>query len=156
MTFFRSSSRVIALLALACVVFCGCGDSGPKRYRISGTVTHEGKPVPVGTVMFEPDSSKGNKGAAGATAIKDGKFDSEADGVGFIGGPHRITVQAFDGVVVNEEFAPHGTPLDDGDLYVESFDLPEGDATLDIELTERSSSSSNKNQKRSMDFPGPP
>lgn len=140
MTSFRLSSLTLALLASLCLCFSGCSDRGPKRYRISGTVTYDGKPVPIGTVMFEPDSSKGNSGAAGLTAIKDGKFDSEADGVGFIGGPHRITVQAFDGKVVNEEYEPFGTALDGGDLYVESFDLPEGDATLDIEMTERGSS----------------
>ncbi|MFW6114582.1 MAG: hypothetical protein ACOC7K_02480 [bacterium] len=91
-------------------------------------------------MMFEPDASQGNSGASGAVAIKDGKFDSAEDGTGFVGGPHRITIQAFDGKNPDPEFTPYGSPLDDGDLYVESFDLPEEDVTLDIELTERKDS----------------
>ncbi len=125
------------LIAAACVCLLGCGgDKGPKRYRISGTVTYQGEPVPMGTVMFEPDSSAGNSGAAGSAAIKDGKFDSGADGVGFVGGPHRITVQAFDGKNPDPDFNPYGSPIGGGDLYVKSFDLPVGDATLDIELAD--------------------
>ena len=130
------STLAFALVAVVCLGSTGCGESGPKRYRISGTVTYKGEPVPAGTVMFEPDSSAGNSGAPGSAAIKDGKFDSAEDGAGFIGGPHRITIQAFDGKNPDPEYTPYGNPIGDGDLYVKSFDLPVGDATLDVELTE--------------------
>jgi len=45
--------------------------------------------VPVGTIVFEPDVTKGNKGAAGVARIKDGTFDTrQDDGRGKVGGPH--------------------------------------------------------------------
>ncbi len=126
------SASILVVLAL---FICGCAEKGPKRYRIHGTVTYKGEPVPIGTIMYEPDSSKDNSGPAGSAAIKDGKFDSDLDGKGFSGGPQRITIQGFDGKNPDPEFSPYGNTLGD-DLYVKSFDLPHEDVELDIEMTE--------------------
>ena len=38
---------------------CGLGDGLP-RYRVSGTVTYDGKLVPKGFITFTPDTSRGN------------------------------------------------------------------------------------------------
>jgi hypothetical protein len=32
----------------------GCGDGGPPRYVVSGTVTWRGEPLPAGQIVFEP------------------------------------------------------------------------------------------------------
>ena len=41
--------------ALIAVVSGGCGgDRGPERVVVSGTVTHNGKPIPEGVIRFVP------------------------------------------------------------------------------------------------------
>jgi len=63
-----SAAAVMALLA-------GCSDDGiGKRYSVTGTVNHAGKPVASGKITFKPadDKAKGSRGAYGD--IKDGKY----------------------------------------------------------------------------------
>lgn len=112
----------------------GCGQSGPPRYHVSGTVTYQGEPVPVGSILFQPDPTKGNSGPYGNAAIKDGKYDTRLDGQPTCGGSQIVIVQAFDGEHFTE-YTPYGAPLGDG--YQQPHELPKKDATLDIELTER-------------------
>lgn len=120
---------VVALVGLT----AGCGQKGPTRYRVSGSVTFKGQPVPVGAIQFNPDTSKGNSGAAAFAGIKAGRFDSATDGLGTVGGPQIVTVEAFDGKVVDRDLLPNGKPLVRG--FRKSYDLPKAaDATLDIEL----------------------
>lgn len=64
------------LVALLSVVL-GCGEGGT---HVSGKVTFQGKPVPQGKVYILPDSSAGNSGAAGYADIKDGMYDTSAEG----------------------------------------------------------------------------
>lgn len=81
-----------ASLALVCFG-CGGGETGPQRYRVSGTVTYGGMPVPAGTIVFEPDASAGAKGPQGTARIEDGKFDTDtADGRGVVGGTHIVRI----------------------------------------------------------------
>jgi hypothetical protein len=79
------------------VVLVGCSsEAGPTRYRVSGEVKFDGKPVPFGEVLFTPDSAKGNSGAQGIATILDGKYDtagSRAPGVA--GGPMVVRVTAL-------------------------------------------------------------
>ena len=103
----------LVLIALA----AGCGQSGPERYRMSGSVTFDGKPVPAGEVQFEP----AEKGIGGGFApIRDGKYDTDDDGRGHLGGEHRVQIVGFDGLVdpnnpdsaAKVMFAPYNTTLD--------------------------------------------
>jgi hypothetical protein len=59
----------LVVLAAGCVAGCG-GNDRPTTYPLTGTVTFDGKPVPVGTVTVLPDAGGGGLGAA--VAIKDG------------------------------------------------------------------------------------
>lgn len=61
-TLFRSLALVLLLGAL------GCSKSG----KITGTVTYDGKPVPLATLTFHPE-----KGQAVSTEIEDGNFTLE-------------------------------------------------------------------------------
>ncbi|WP_146431112.1 hypothetical protein [Blastopirellula retiformator] len=122
------------LLLSAMLLGCSGGDAA-DAFRIQGTVTHQGKPVPIGSIIFQPDGSKGNSGAYGSAAIKDGQFDTRNNGQPMVGGPHLVIVEAFDGVDPNPDFAPYGKSL--GESYQEAFELPEEDTTLNIELTDR-------------------
>ena len=82
----------------ASVVFCtsvflvlasvlpGCGDSGPKKYPVNGTVSYNGRPLPTGTVMFVPE--EGGPPAV-STIGDDGSYRLEA-----VAGRHRVGVTA--------------------------------------------------------------
>lgn len=68
---FATMSLLVGALALA-----GCGKEPANVVHVSGTVTFDGKPVPLGMIVFEPDPSKSNSGRQGHADIKDGKFDT--------------------------------------------------------------------------------
>ncbi|MCC9606889.1 hypothetical protein LOC68_15605 [Blastopirellula sp. JC732] len=124
----------LGAIVLAGMLLLGCQRDEISRHRLSGTVTYHGKPVPAGAIFFEPDASQGNSGAPSYAQIKEGKFDTAAEnGLGFIGGPHVVTIEAFDGKAVND-YAPFGVSLTPGKSYVKKFDLPSEDAELTIEM----------------------
>lgn len=117
----RDTKSEVLLIVCALVFFIsGCGSGGPQTYHVSGTVTLDGRPVPAGSVLFEPDQSKGNKGPAGFAKIKDGKFDTRTNGRGTLGGPHVVKIIALDGIPAEE--MPEGTPL--APEYTTQVDLP--------------------------------
>jgi hypothetical protein len=61
-------------VAVLCVSICGCGESGPPKYPVTGAVTYQGKPLPTGAVMFFP-----TKGVpVGGTIAADGTYRFEA------------------------------------------------------------------------------
>jgi len=121
------TSKVWMLLVAGCLAACGCGggaEPGPARFRLSGKVTFDGKPVPVGTIYFEPES-----GPAGNAQIKDGQYDT-ANGKGIVGGAHTVMIEGYDG---------HGAnPGEMGKPIFKPFrakqDLPASDGTKDFEI----------------------
>lgn len=108
----------------------GCGQRAPTLYHVSGTVTFGGKPVPAGSIVFEPDTSKGNQGPAGFASIKDGKYDTRDAGRGTVGGPHVVRITGLDGVPAEE--LPQGTPL--FPEYTTEIDMPKKNATQDFDV----------------------
>ena len=74
-----------AIVSLSLSICLGCGESGPANYSLSGTVTHNGNPVPSGEVFLRPEIGPG-----GFAMIKDGKYET-IDGHGFQGGKSKIT-----------------------------------------------------------------
>ena len=137
MTFVGASGyRSLWPLLLAVLLFGCSGETGPQRYRVSGSVTHKGAPVPIGVIQFTPDATKGNSGPPAFADIKDGKYDTQVSGKGFIGGPQIVAIDAFSGKNVDPDLLPSGEPIMVG--YQKAFDLPKDqDVTLDIELTEK-------------------
>lgn len=125
------------LVVLLLIAAPGCsGEEGPARYRVSGTITHRGEPVPVGVIQFMPDSSQGNNGPAGFADIKDGKFDTELAGKGTIGGPHLVMVDAFSGKNINLDVSPNGDTLVAGYQKRVTLEMA-AETKLDLELTEK-------------------
>jgi hypothetical protein len=123
----------VALGALFICSGCGGAADGPKRYDVSGTITYGGQPVLAGTIMFEPDASKGNKGPAGYAEIRDGKYDTRGEaGKGTIGGPHVVRITGLDPSKAVPDLLPDGPPLFSD--YQTTADLPEADATQDFEV----------------------
>jgi hypothetical protein len=81
--------------ALLILPILGCGDSGglPARYRISGTVTYNGKPLEQGNINFVPDGPGGRP--AGGT-ISDGQYTLTTQDLndGAVPGKYKVSVVA--------------------------------------------------------------
>src|SRR5689334_1452970 len=116
-----TNPRVLAAFAsLSLLALAGCGESGPQRFNVSGTVTYAGQPLPAGVIWFDPDFSKQNDGPQGYAFIKEGKFDSATTESGPSGGPHVVRIEGFDGKPGEE--LPMGKPMFHD--FSQSVDLP--------------------------------
>jgi len=119
------------LLALAAV---GCGQAQSDTFHVSGQVTFDGKPVPAGTILFQPDKSQGASGPAGLAIIRNGTFDTAApDGRGTTGGAQRVQITGLDGKPV--EMGPQGVPI--FPAHNETILLPQADSTHDFDITKK-------------------
>lgn len=103
------------LLTIGVFVFAlslaGCGKTESENVvQVSGTAAYQGQPIPMGMIIFEPDSAKGNRGPQGYADIKDGKFDTRSSGKGVAAGPLIVRITGGDGVAP-EAFSPLGKPL---------------------------------------------
>ena len=68
---------ILGAFALTSVVGCGV-----RRIPVAGTVTLDGQPLNVGTLVFTPDETKGNTSKIVCLSrIKDGHYDLETNGV---------------------------------------------------------------------------
>ena len=65
----KTALTLATLLAVA-----GCGDSGPRRYPVTGEVTWEGQPLPDGDILFTPPGG----GVPDAGKIVAGEFKLRA------------------------------------------------------------------------------
>ena len=128
----RFGGMSAALATVSLIVGCGAGD-GPSRFDVSGTVTHNGQPIPRGTIQFQPDASQGNSGPAASADIVDGKYDTSSQGSGTVGGPHIVIIQGFDGKARPEDELLLGEPLFED--YKTTADMPTsaGD-TVDFQI----------------------
>jgi hypothetical protein len=118
---------ISALLILSC---SGCGPTEAPRYHLSGNITFNGKPIPKGTILFDPDLAAGHDGAQGYANIENGKFDTKISGRGHCGGKVLLRIHGGDGAPLPE--LPFGNPL-----FPETslpLELPTADAVRDIEV----------------------
>jgi hypothetical protein len=103
---------------LAGALLLGCANNNEQqRFRVSGSVTFDGKPIPYGEVLITPDAAKKNSGAQAIAQIRDGRYDtSTAGGKGYGGGPAIIRVTGFDragGKLLCEQEFPVELPRED-------------------------------------------
>lgn len=124
--------RLISLaLILPLVTILGCGQSGPVKYTVNGSIEMpDGKPVPAGEISFEPDASAGNTGPGSMAQIKDGKYTLSRD-QGVVGGAYAITISPFDGVAHGESL--QGKPLRNVP-YAEKLTLPKEDSVQNFKI----------------------
>jgi hypothetical protein len=113
------------LVSFHLTICLGCSKQ-EKLYRVSGVVTHNGKPIPKGVIHFDPKEA----GPSGFANIVDGKYDTAQQGKGVRGGSYEIRVNGFDGKEANE--APFGQAL--FPEYNGAKDLPQQDSTYDLEI----------------------
>ena len=131
---FNRSLLIVVTLGVTMMII-GCGKSGPKKYNISGEVTFQGKPVPVGQVLFQPDISQGNKGPSCVVAIKNGFYDTSTSGSGHIGGAH---VAVISGGADQSNLPPEeqGSGMMFREVRIK-LDLPKSESVQDIEVPAR-------------------
>lgn len=86
----------IALACAAAVTCVGCADRDLGRHRVQGTVRYQGKPVPLGRILFEPDANRGNQGPQGFAIIEAGRFDTRHRFCrGVVAGPTIVRIDGF-------------------------------------------------------------
>ena len=71
------------------LMLAGCAAKGPRTAPVKGTITYKGKPVPQGSIMFQPA-----EGQAATGQIENGNYVLKTfrDGDGAVLGTHRVTV----------------------------------------------------------------
>ena len=117
---------------LACLL-AGCGSDAPDTYRLSGTVTFDGKPVPAGQIYFMPDAGKDNNGPSGFAQIHDGKFDTSAEGgKGHVSGPMLVRIEGFDPASKSTSESGEEVVKSLFPTYQTTADLPKNDSTQDF------------------------
>ena len=103
--------RSVWLMATILIVgLAGCGsNNGLNLATVRGTVTFKGEPIKNGTVMFEPDESKGTTGPqAIGTITSDGSYilSSESSGDGAVVGMHKVGVLGLEPSPTSNEAVP--------------------------------------------------
>jgi hypothetical protein len=87
----------------------GCSDNGLTLGRVSGKVTYKGVPVQFGTVMFEPDTTKGTNGpSALGNIVQDGTYvmSTQQSGDGAVVGYHKVGLMGLDPEPISTQAAP--------------------------------------------------
>jgi hypothetical protein len=131
------SAALYFCLAAGLLIGPGCRRSKDfPRYDLSGSVTYNGKAVPVGSIIFVPDKAQGNDGPGATAAIIDGAYSTQPVR-GTIGGPHIVQLSGFDGKPYNVgiETHPMGRMMFSGVKM--NVDLPKEPAKHDFVLPQR-------------------
>ena len=124
----------VAALACGALAALGCnGGDGISRYRVSGTVSFDGHPVPAGMIYFNPDAAAGNDGPAGFAEIVAGRYDTAAKGGRHaIAGPHQVVIEGHDPGPAGAAGEVAGRPLFGGHRV--SLDLPAAASQHDFDV----------------------
>lgn len=127
-----SNCGVFAVIA----ALAGCSDGSEQVVHVRGTVTYQGKPLPMGMIVFEPDTSRGNSGPQGHANIVNGQFDTKQSKKGALAGPLIVRITGGDGVNA-EAFTPFGNLL--FEEYSTHIDLKrdQTDLTFDVPKSRR-------------------
>ena len=83
--------RIGFVLALSALI--GCGKAEPKLVPVSGTVTHDGKPMAEGVIYFKTIET----GAFETLPVKDGRYEGKA-----AVGERRVEINAYKTVVLKD------------------------------------------------------
>jgi hypothetical protein len=123
--------KKFVLILYFVVICCGCESSSLKYYPISGTVTYNGESFPHGTLVFTPDSSKGNSGPQCITSIINGKYYTEKNGL--LAGPVIVEISGTHALTTDGPNGPSGLSLFSG--FEERFEMPSKPFQKDFNIT---------------------
>jgi hypothetical protein len=112
---------------LAAAAGCGPGDAGGK-VQVAGKVTFKGQPVALGRVYFDADQKKNPGGQSGYADIKDGRYDTAAEGKAPSAGAVNVRVEGLTPPGAN---GLHGLLFRQ---YEFAADLPAGKSDKDIDV----------------------
>ena len=93
--------RTVAF-GLLFVFISGCGDTGPQRFAIKGTVKLDGRPVNNATLILTPTGA----GLAAAATIRDGAFELPAE-VGPSSGDFTVRINPQEAEIEETAESPH-------------------------------------------------
>lgn len=86
-----------SILCVGTLLFCGCGDSGPKLYTVKGVAKRNGKPVAFLYISFLPDNEQ-TKAASTGASDENGRFEMRIGGTPGVY-PGEVTVTAHDPLI---------------------------------------------------------
>ena len=139
----RDAAWLMMIALVATSAASGCGESGPARRAVAGSITLDGKPLPSGTVVFAPLD-----GATAAVAeVSDGTYRL-APARGLAPGRYQVEVRAEapTGKRVPHPDLPGETIEEVRNLIPPQFNArtelavevkPDADNTFDFALTSR-------------------
>ncbi|MGE3822010.1 MAG: hypothetical protein AB7I30_21565 [Isosphaeraceae bacterium] len=97
MTVHTRRLRVPAVLVALVLGGQGCSDDGfGKRYTVTGTVTYNGEPLPIGRINFVPKDPEGRPAAG---SIVNGKYylTTHDPDDGALVGEYKVTITSYGG-----------------------------------------------------------
>lgn len=106
----------LALMSLACAALAwGCGKRPLPLTPVTGKVTYRGFALPSGTIVFAPDTQKGESGPLAHGRIReDGSFSLyTGDTYGATPGWYRVTVLSIGSSLPGEPYATPQSVLPD-------------------------------------------
>jgi hypothetical protein len=117
----RIFAKFLTSMAGVCALVVGCSKQPEEVFTpVSGTVTLDGKPLPIGWISFYPDTKEGNQSVRipYAEIQKDGTYDLTpmAGKIGASPGKYRVVVMAtYDRIPLRAKFNPDGTMVKEGE-----------------------------------------
>src|SRR5436190_2913949 len=113
----------VSILVTVGIVLTGCSNSSrPATYRVTGTVTMQGKPVAAAVITFVPTSNEGQ--AASAITDADGKYalTTWQAGHGARPGEYRVKVSKQEQAAVDSSKVVKNLTIEEEQkIYVENM-----------------------------------
>ncbi len=85
----RSGRLSVLLLGVCSLLLAGCGESGPRRVTVTGSVSVDGKSIDSGAIRFLP--TENNKGPAVSGLITSGSYRLSGE-TGPLPGAYRVLI----------------------------------------------------------------
>jgi len=131
-----AATWVVPILFLVPVLFlAGCGDSGPERGEVTGTVTLDGRPLAEATVVFQPAQGSPSYGETDSQGRY--RLGYTADKPGAVVGKHRvsITTARVKGPPGEEVEVPERVPAEYNSQSEVTREVEPGENVFDFSIT---------------------
>ncbi|MEX0724864.1 MAG: hypothetical protein WEB58_09355 [Planctomycetaceae bacterium] len=116
------------LFAVSIFIGFGCGDDGPPKSSIKGTVTYKGEPVKTGDISFLPDEEKG--GIPTSAPIVEGKYETDPR-FGIAAGTYKCSIVGY------HQKTPPAEGTGDADYHPSGIPDPTGILSREFYIPEK-------------------